>query len=318
MELIKEMKKFVLPLSMEPKEESFIYDLSKYFSWDENSKLDIEKGLLITGPVGCGKTNIFKCVQWSRKRQLSIVSTKNICENLDHYMSLLKKPKEWLIDDIGEENLANDYGKAFDAVGHLISARYELWKYQGVITHFTTNNTPQDLSKKYGERVASRLKEMVNYQKHPVSVSRRGVSKLVPPKSDFVDKPKEEFDFKKMCNDLWEESINSGQNKFKNGDNFGINSYPFIAAMAYKTHYKNLDKRSKEEKIKILEKEIDHSILLNKSKFMDNEFKHFKSNRVSSSKNNKYLIDCISRCQAKAFTYIIEKHIAEKQIIFLD
>jgi DNA replication protein DnaC len=63
------------------------------------------------------------------------------------------------IDDVGTEDVANNYGNKVDLFAHIIETRYE----RNNVTHLTTNLNPQQLRERYGERVYSRLRETTQF-----------------------------------------------------------------------------------------------------------------------------------------------------------
>ena len=77
---------------------------------------------------------------------------------------LLSASKDLIIDDLGAEELRTHYGNTTE-MPQLLSRLYELWRYSGklliVTSNYTLNNAGlNELRKRYGERVADRLKEM--------------------------------------------------------------------------------------------------------------------------------------------------------------
>lgn len=63
------------------------------------------------------------------------------------------------IDDVGTEDVANNYGNKVDLFAHIIETRYD----KNNVTHLTTNLNPQQLRERYGERVYSRLRETTQF-----------------------------------------------------------------------------------------------------------------------------------------------------------
>ena len=59
-------------------------------------------------------------------------------------------------------------------MAEILLSRYDLMKYEGVITHATTNLNADELEKIYGNRVRSRLREMFNLISFPeLSIDKR-------------------------------------------------------------------------------------------------------------------------------------------------
>ena len=66
------------------------------------------------------------------------------------------------IDDMGSENIKNNYGNVSNVIGDLIEGRYDS-KLTGDLLHGTTNLSVEDLSSYYGGRVISRFREIFNW-----------------------------------------------------------------------------------------------------------------------------------------------------------
>ena len=159
--------------------EDLIYTILLYFLKDQNfNKYNIvknfpslNKGLLIYGDLGVGKTELFKIIRCIGKdlckynfydfwfRQISagsFVEDYMASSRLDTIFSLEDFYKGKLyIDDLGYEK------KAFnkdEVLGDLLFERNRLQS----ITFVTTNFTPKELSDKYGQRIGDRLPEMFN------------------------------------------------------------------------------------------------------------------------------------------------------------
>jgi Cdc6-like AAA superfamily ATPase len=63
------------------------------------------------------------------------------------------------IDDVGTEDVANNYGNKVDLFAHIVETRYD----KDNVTHLTTNLNTQQLRERYGERVYSRLRETTQF-----------------------------------------------------------------------------------------------------------------------------------------------------------
>jgi hypothetical protein len=50
-----------------------------------------------------------------------------------------------------------------DVMKEIILSRYDLFESIGMLTHFTTNLTQEELETRYAENVMSRLEAMVNF-----------------------------------------------------------------------------------------------------------------------------------------------------------
>ena len=64
------------------------------------------------------------------------------------------------IDELGDEPVLNDYGTKLDVMADAIMTRYNLFTRNGAKTLVSTNKAPDELERRYGTRVISRLYEM--------------------------------------------------------------------------------------------------------------------------------------------------------------
>jgi DNA replication protein DnaC len=126
-----------------------------------------EKGILLMGNTGVGKTYSMKNLYLPLKRKGHEVDALEIFEKANKLG--LDFVKEYLyhnmfIDDLGfEPKLANHFGTVFCPMEILIQERYKL--YPEYKTHFTTNLNMQEdedgeILSKYGPRTFSRIKGM--------------------------------------------------------------------------------------------------------------------------------------------------------------
>ncbi len=142
----------------------------------ESHNIDLEKGILLIGKIGCGKTSlmdIFRILHYEQFRY-QLISTREIAKEfvLNGYTVLNKYgkgPKIICFDDLGIETSIKHFGNECNTMGEILLSRYDLMKYDGIITHATTNLNADDLEKLYGNRVRSRLREMFNLISFPES-----------------------------------------------------------------------------------------------------------------------------------------------------
>lgn len=156
-----------------------IYKLLIYFigSRTEAEKLDIDlrKGILLTGPIGCGKTSIMSLMRFvpppERKhiikpcRELSFEFIQEGFEVIFRYSKMSfnnNLPKVYCFDDLGAEQSLKYFGNECNVMGEVLLSRYDLFISQGMITHLTTNLSASEMERMYGNRVRSRFREMFN------------------------------------------------------------------------------------------------------------------------------------------------------------
>lgn len=154
-----------------------ITKLCAYFSGLEVEGLSQNKGIMILGEVGVGKTLLFKAFAEALKpfnKSFRIVSCQDVVfgyENtgeLDLYMGNEKgysgKPAKFCFDEIGRETIpAIHFGNKRNVMQHIMAYRYNCWQNYGLLSHGTTNASPQELISVYGEHIADRIKEMFNF-----------------------------------------------------------------------------------------------------------------------------------------------------------
>jgi hypothetical protein len=156
-----------------------------YFMQDEvlcqKAGLNPQKGLLVLGPVGCGKTTTMQLFAGSRFR---LIATRDVARSflregypvLEKYgsQSFVKKstgygaqlkydqPITYCFDDLGVEQNAKLYGNNCNVMAEVLLDRYDQFMRRRMITHMTTNLNAEEIEQLYGDRVRSRLREMFN------------------------------------------------------------------------------------------------------------------------------------------------------------
>jgi DNA replication protein DnaC len=161
-------------------DEQLLFKLCCYFIQDHYScskiGIDTNKGLLISGPVGCGKTSLMKLLPHlaPHKTNYEIIPTRNIVFNFNasgfEVLEKYNETKSFCFDDLGVEPKGSHYAKECNVMGEILLSRYDLFvsNNQSVaersrsITHITTNLNAQELEKRYGKRVRSRIRAMFN------------------------------------------------------------------------------------------------------------------------------------------------------------
>lgn len=149
-----------------------IYKLCLYYIHDtarcKQMNIDIDKGILLSGPVGCGKTSLMKLLKYivPHRRPYSVIPCRNIVFGFNHLGYKLiadyGDSQFFCFDDLGVEPEGVYFGKDCNVMGEILLSRYELFKNHRVKTHATTNLNAQELEARYGNRVRSRLRELFN------------------------------------------------------------------------------------------------------------------------------------------------------------
>jgi DNA replication protein DnaC len=148
--------------------------------------LTMNKGLIIAGNTGAGKTVLFRA--WDECRKIGAISryfdsfifhtTRDIAfayekegakalgkwtEDSIRWNGTTMIPVHCLFDDLGCEDAVMHFGNRKETMESIICERYDKWVKFGVKSHFTTNLDRRQIADKYGERALSRLIEMCNW-----------------------------------------------------------------------------------------------------------------------------------------------------------
>jgi hypothetical protein len=156
-----------------------IFKLLAYFLKDnasaEKHGISFRKGILLTGPVGCGKTSLMSLfrfyLQDPHRYKLKSCRTLSFEFNQEGYSVIQKYsshsfnqeiPKTYCFDDLGTENTLKYYGNDCNIMAEILLSRYDLFVSQNMLTHLTTNLNSSEIEDLYGIRVRSRMREMFN------------------------------------------------------------------------------------------------------------------------------------------------------------
>ncbi|WP_324068987.1 MAG: hypothetical protein RSE15_00200 [Flavobacterium sp.] len=72
------------------------------------------------------------------------------------------EPRTYCFDDLGTENNLKYFGNECNVMAEILLSRYDLFIFKKLKTHITTNLSATEIEKQYGNRVRSRLRQMVN------------------------------------------------------------------------------------------------------------------------------------------------------------
>jgi len=160
-------------------DEVIIHKLIAYTIGDEKIatqfNMNLEKGILLSGPIGCGKTSLMTLIKYiaEKENKYYVKSCRDISfefiqdgyEVIHRYSKgKLYQPKYNTIcfDDLGTESNLKYFGNECNVMAEIILSRYDLFISKNLKTHITTNLSASEIEKQYGNRVRSRMRELFN------------------------------------------------------------------------------------------------------------------------------------------------------------
>lgn len=158
---------------------NLIFKLIAYFLKDEPTcfqfNIDLQKGILLTGPVGCGKTSLMNIMKYltPTEHKFIVKPCRDISfEFIQDGYSIIHKyskgrlyesdPKIYCFDDLGLENNLKYYGNECNLMAEILLSRYDIYISKNIPTHITTNLSASEIEAQYGNRVRSRMRQMFN------------------------------------------------------------------------------------------------------------------------------------------------------------
>ena len=151
---------------------SIILKLCNYFIKDyencERGGIDPNKGILLSGPVGCGKTSLMRLLKHivPLQRPYTVIPCRNIVFGFNHIgykiIEDYGNSQFFCFDDLGVEPIGRHYGKDCNVMGEILLSRHELFLNHDINTHATTNLNAEELEGLYGNRVRSRMRQLFN------------------------------------------------------------------------------------------------------------------------------------------------------------
>lgn len=147
----------------------------------EKEGLCLDKGILLTGPPGCGKSAIMKIISTicDPPRKFTIKSSPRIVlefaaegyKAIDRYavrsFCLDQNPRTVCFDDLGGECDMLNYEVHFNSLARILSFRYEMFMEHKMITHITTNLDNAGLEDYYGPGFRRCLSQLFNQVAFP-------------------------------------------------------------------------------------------------------------------------------------------------------
>jgi DNA polymerase III delta prime subunit len=138
--------------------------------------VDLKKGILLAGPIGCGKTTLMHLTRFftPQRNKYLVKSTREIAnEYVEEGTPVINRysgnrpgktplSHSYCFDDLGVEKSASYYGNRTNVMGEIILSSYDRFKTNNRLNHITTNLSAKEIEQLYGNRVRSRMREMYN------------------------------------------------------------------------------------------------------------------------------------------------------------
>lgn len=166
-----------------PEDYEVVHKLFTWFLQDETQAqqfgINLNKGILLTGPIGCGKTSLMTLMRIivppqqrfgiKSCREITFDFIKDGYEIIQRYSSYAysnntnpPRPHIHCFDDLGAESTLKYFGNQCNVMGEILLSRYDHFVNNHMLTHATTNLSASELESFYGNRVRSRMREMFN------------------------------------------------------------------------------------------------------------------------------------------------------------
>jgi len=166
-----------------PEDYEVVHKLFAWFLQDEKLAfqygINLKKGILLSGPIGCGKTSLMSLMRSlvppqqrfgiKSCREITFDFIKDGYEIIQRYSSyaynntiIPPQPHTHCFDDLGAESELKYFGNQCNVMGEILLSRYDHFICNHMLTHATTNLSASELESFYGNRVRSRMREMFN------------------------------------------------------------------------------------------------------------------------------------------------------------
>lgn len=157
---------------IDARNEPVIKQLYFYIKNDSSFDGDLNKGIMLQGKYGCGKTAILESYTLLHNHMIlrfgipillfTFIKSVNLQEQLIKQSIQSFSYKPLVIDEFGRESKTiQDYGNILRPISELLSVRLDI----GAVTHGTTNFTLETLASNdfYGGMIGDRLKMIFNF-----------------------------------------------------------------------------------------------------------------------------------------------------------
>lgn len=160
-------------------DKNIVQQLLCYFLQDDQKAselgINLNKGILLTGPVGCGKSTLMGVMRFLKPegkrfiikscRDVSFEFIQNgyeVIHRYSHRSFYNHEPQTYCFDDLGTENNLKFFGNECNIMAEILLSRYDLFVSRNLVTHLTTNLSASEIEAIYGNRVRSRMRELFN------------------------------------------------------------------------------------------------------------------------------------------------------------
>jgi DNA replication protein DnaC len=137
--------------------------------------LNINKGIILSGPVGCGKTSLMFLLNYFfqngydyKMKPCRDIAFEFAAKGYEALTPFTKKESKqtrmntYCFDDLGTEKQIKHFGNECNVMAEIILTRYDSFIHNKTMTHVTTNLSASELEAFYGDRVRSRMRQMFN------------------------------------------------------------------------------------------------------------------------------------------------------------
>ncbi len=168
------------PFILDTHSEPVFNILAKYFTKSKDCELSQGKGIMLAGPVGCGKTEIMHFFKYNFYDSFIVISCRDLTYSysklgdeaikrynglipfVDVHLSYGQNKVGVCFDDMGTEDDRRNYGNESNVMADVMLNRYDNKRNLLRKTHITTNLSIAEMEERYGTRVKSRMGEMFN------------------------------------------------------------------------------------------------------------------------------------------------------------
>jgi DNA replication protein DnaC len=137
--------------------------------------INIHKGIMLSGPVGCGKTSLMFLLNYFfqnghdfKMKPCRDIAFEFASKGYEALTPFTKKEANhtrlntYCFDDLGTEKQIKHFGNECNVMAEIILTRYDSFIHHKTMTHVTTNLSASELERFYGDRVRSRMRQMFN------------------------------------------------------------------------------------------------------------------------------------------------------------